>query len=75
MQKAKDIFQYLLGAVIVVSFFVLMIVLAYQTIPDANKDVINLVIGALIGAFSTVVGYFFGSSLGSSKKTDILNKE
>lgn len=75
MKTAKDIFQYALGAIIVISFFVLMIVLAYQTIPDENKDVINLVIGALIGAFSTVVGYFFGSSLGSSKKTELLNKE
>jgi hypothetical protein len=34
----------------------------------ANKDVFNVVLGALVTAFTTVVSYYFGSSLGSSKK-------
>jgi len=28
----------------------------------------------LIGAFSTVVGYFYGSSKSSADKTELLNK-
>jgi hypothetical protein len=38
----------------------------------ANKDIIVYTIGALQSAFITVVAYFFGSSKGSSDKTDIL---
>lgn len=72
--KAKSIFQYLLGALIVAGFFVLMIVLVYRNVPAENKDLLNLVVGALIGSFATVVGYFYGSSLGSSEKNELLKK-
>jgi hypothetical protein len=72
--KAKSIFQYLLGALIVAGFFVLMVVLVYKTVPGDNKDLLNLVVGALIGSFATVVGYFYGSSLGSSEKNEMLKK-
>jgi|HubBroStandDraft_5_1064220.scaffolds.fasta_scaffold26473_2 hypothetical protein len=37
-----------------------------------NKDVFNVVLGALVTAFTTVVAYYFGSSLGSSKKDEAL---
>jgi hypothetical protein len=33
-----------------------------------NKDVFNVVLGALVTAFTTVVAFYFGSSLSSSKK-------
>jgi hypothetical protein len=72
MGKAKDIFQYLLGAVIVIGFFVLMIALVYKEIPGQNKDLLNLVIGALIGSFVTIVSYFYGSSKGSAEKNALL---
>ena len=72
--KAKSIFQYVLGALIVVGFFVLMVVLVYTQVPDTNKDLLNLVVGALIGSFATVVGYFYGSSLGSSEKNELIKK-
>ena len=72
--NAKNIFQYVLGALIVIGFFVLMVVLVYTSVPDTNKDLLNLVVGALIGSFATVVGYFYGSSLGSSDKNELLKK-
>jgi hypothetical protein len=37
-----------------------------------NKDVFNVVLGALVTAFTTVVAYYFGSSLGSSNKDKAL---
>ena len=70
--KSKDIFQYILGALIVLGFFVLLIVLVYSGVPDQNKDLLNLVVGALIGSFATVVGYFYGSSKGSSDKNNMI---
>ena len=73
--KSKDIFQYILGALIVLGFFVLLIVLVYSGVPDQNKDLLNLVVGALIGSFATVVGYFYGSSLGSSDKNEMLKSK
>ena len=75
MEKAKDVFQYALGAIIIVGFFALMIILAAREIPTENKDLLNLVVGALIGSFATIVSYFYGSSKGSSDKNEMLKSK
>ena len=75
MKTVKDIFQYGLGALIVIGFFVLLYLLVSKTVPDVNKDLLNLIVGALIGSFSTIVGYFFGSSAGSAKKDEIIAQQ
>ena len=70
--KLKQAFQYVLGALIVIGFFVLLYLLLSAAVPSENMDLLNLVVGALIGSFATIVGYFYGSSLGSSEKNDLL---
>ena len=75
MMEAKDKFQYILGGLIVAGFFILLYLLVAMKVPEANKDLLNLVVGALIGSFAGVVQYFFGSSAGSAKKTDIIDKK
>ena len=71
--KESKVFQYILGGVIVVGFFLLLYFLVFSGVPDTNKDLLNLVVGALIGSFATVVGYFYGSSAGSAAKTELMN--
>ena len=70
----KEGYMYLLGAIIVVGFFLLLYLLVYQQIPIENKDILNIVVGALIGSFTTVVGYFYGSSKSSADKNELLKK-
>ena len=70
--KTRDIAMYILGGIITVGFFTVMIMLI---ISGKNEGTLNLLIGAVITAFATVVGYFFGSSKGSSEKNEILNKK
>jgi hypothetical protein len=70
--KPKDLFQYILGALIVIGFFALLYLLVKSAIPEPNKDLLNLVVGALIASFSMVVGYFYGSSAGSAAKNEML---
>ncbi|MCX6750250.1 MAG: hypothetical protein NTZ83_02235 [Candidatus Pacearchaeota archaeon] len=70
--KAKEIFFYSLGALIVIGFFTsFAIMLFLKTSPETT----NLWGGALIGAFGTVVGWFYGSSKGSSDKNEMLNNK
>jgi len=71
MKQVKEIYMYALGALIALGFFVVMIYLIHSGKYD---NAVMLIIGALIGAFSTVVGYFFGSSKGSADKTELLSK-
>jgi len=71
--KTKDIYMYALGALIVVGFFTVLIVVFRTEMPQSNKDIGLLIIGALVAKFSDVVGYFFGSSKSSADKTELMN--
>jgi uncharacterized protein (UPF0333 family) len=67
----KNIYMYALGGVITVGFFVILFYLVKQG--DLETET-GIAIGALIGAFSMVVSYFFGSSKGSADKNEMLKK-
>lgn len=73
--EGRDKFQYILGGLIVACFFALLYMLVASEVPASNKDLLNLIVGALIGSFASVTGYFFGSSAGSAKKTELLDKK
>lgn len=68
--------QLIIGALIVIGFFgsLIMLLARPETITEVNREAIMLMVGALIAAFSTLVGFFFGSSAGSSIKTKLLAK-
>ena len=69
--KTKDIFMYALGGLVVICFFIVVAILIYK---GDDNNTLSLVIGALIGAFTMVVSYFYGSSKGSADKNEILEK-
>ena len=73
-KQIKEVLQYVLAALIVVCFFGFIALLLFMPIPKENVETLNLAAGALLIAFGTVVGYFFGSSAGSQRKTDMLSK-
>ena len=75
MNKFKEGYMYALAALIVLAVFTLLYFLVFNSIPESNRDILNLVVGAIIGAFITVVGYFFGSSKSSSDKTQIMSEK
>ena len=70
----KNTALYLLASLIVIGFFVLLYILTTTEVPPENKDALNLVIGALIGSFTSIISYYFGSSKGSADKTEMLHK-
>ena len=72
-KKTGEIFMYILGALLIVGFFILLIFLVLKPVPIQNNDLLSLVVGALLGSFTSVVSYFFGSSAGSKQKTDLLH--
>lgn len=66
----KEAFKYVLGIVIVIGFFG---TLMFMISKDKYTTEVNMIVGALIGSFITVVGYYYGSSQGSADKGEILS--
>ena len=67
-----DINLYLLAWTIVLGFFGLTALLMYVKLPMGQTEVIFMLFGGLVSGFSTVLGYFFGSSRGSLIKSQLL---
>ena len=72
--KTKDIFQYALAALVVLVFFTLAFIVFKWALPNENKEIAYLVIGAMTMNFGDVVAYYFNSTKGSAEKTDIISK-
>lgn len=74
MNKTSEILKYTIGALVIIGFFTLLIFLVYKPIPENNSDLLNLVTGALVGSFGTIVAYNFGSSAGSADKAKTIER-
>lgn len=61
-----------LAVLAVITFIICLYLLFFQPIPEGSKDVLLIVAGALIVIVKDVYGYYFGSSEGSARKTELL---
>lgn len=62
----------LIGILFSMSWFVLLI---FKEAPEGNRDLISAITGALIAiCIKEIYGYYFGSSQGSSDKTEMMNR-
>jgi hypothetical protein len=68
----QDINIYILAWVVVLGFFGLTSLLIFHSVPKDQNDVVFMLFGGLVSGFSTVLGYFFGSSRGSLMKSQLL---
>ncbi len=68
----KDWTPALLAAGITAGFFGILAYLMLYSPPAGSRDVLNIMLGSLGTAWVSVVAYYFGSSAGSDRKTDLL---
>ena len=61
-----------LAYLITFGFFGMLLVINF--LPEANQSILNIMIGSLGTAWVSIVNYYFGSSLGSRNKNDLLLK-
>ena len=71
-ETIKEIYMYILGAFVVTLCFFLAYMLLITTIPESNRDIVNIAFGIILGWGGLVVGYFFGTSKSSNDKTKIM---
>jgi hypothetical protein len=55
-------------------FFASLLGAFLVTIPDSSKGIVFSMIGSLGTVWITQMGFYFGSSMGSASKTDVINK-
>ena len=61
-----------IAVIVVVMTLNLVEILFKVSIPEGNRDAVMIVIGIITSKFSTIVDFFYGSSKGSSDKTDAM---
>lgn len=64
----------ILGLFVTCGFFSLLGYMLKYEVPIGNKDILNVMLGSLGTAWIMIVGYYFGSSLGSAQKSEQLEK-
>lgn len=68
----KDRTPMILAFSVTVGFFGMLALLAFVKTEPTSHDVLLTMTGSLALAWSGIVGYYFGSSSGSAKKTELL---
>lgn len=62
-----------LSILMVFALLITIYLLFFIRIDITAKDLLNVLLGALVTNLATVYSYYFGSSAGSERKTEILN--
>lgn len=68
----RDWHLYFLAWSIVVGFFVVLGVLMFKPLPNAQNQIVAMLFGNLGMGLGTVIAYFFGSSRSSADKNNLL---
>lgn len=66
----SKLLQVILGVIVALGFQATLAVTLFYGVPEGNRDIVVYLIGQLAGAFLTVVGFAFGSSVGSQRKDE-----
>jgi hypothetical protein len=71
-QTVRDSTPKILAYLITLGFFALLCLISFRALPDKSTSIIDIMTGALGGAWVNVIGFYYGSSQGSERKTELL---
>ena len=72
MKNFKDVYQYILGGIVILLVFFIVIALIFIPIPAGNKEILYAIIGLVAGWGGAVINFNFGSNKESATKTDMI---
>ena len=70
--QTRDYTPRLLAAGITIGFFGILAFMLLSVVPAQNAAILNIMLGSLGASWVGVVTYYFGSSAGSARKTELL---
>ena len=68
----RDWVPKVLAMAVTFGFFGILVLMALKSLPDTNRDLVNVILGSLGTAWISIIGYYFGTSAGSARKTELL---
>jgi NH3-dependent NAD+ synthetase len=68
----KDKVPAILAFLVTLGFFGVLAFMLFRSVPSAAHDALLLLLGSLSTAWTAVVTYYYGSSAGSDRKTELL---
>lgn len=72
--EVKDRIPGILAVGVTCGFFGVLSYLLQHQLPESGRDALLVMLGALGGAWGSVVAYYFGSSSGSSAKNNLISQ-
>lgn len=70
----KENLPLILAIMTTVGFVSMLWLMAFHDVPQSSHDLLMAMTGVLGTSYAGIVAYYFGSSAGSAKKTEILAK-
>ena len=75
MEKpSKETIRGVLSVLMILMMIGLFILIFTVELPENNKEMAYLLVGAVSGSFTTIISFWYGSSQGSADKQDKLNE-
>ena len=72
--EVRDRTPRILAYALTAGFFLILAGLLFLEMPEGSREALYIMLGALASAYTAVVAYYFGSSDGSNRKNDILDR-
>lgn len=72
--STKSIVAPSLAIFVTIGFFTILGFMMFEELPKAAHDALMLLLGSLSTAWAAIIAYYFGSSAGSDRKTELMAK-